>query len=68
MTLCKSCGAEIEFVVTTGGKSIPLDVLPREDGNIKVEAGTAYYMPAGEGDRVTHFATCPQAASHRKGP
>lgn len=76
MATCRSCDAEIEWARTEHGKSIPLDVGTRADGNIRVvsrvatERGMApliRYVGRGEGDRVSHFATCPNATEHRKG-
>lgn len=72
MSTCGSCGAAIEWVTTeTNARPMPLDAEPRDDGNIVVIDDLfghklARYVPAGEGDRVSHFATCPDAASHRR--
>lgn len=73
MPLCRSCRAPIEWAITEKGKRIPLDVAaaPSSDGNIVVsetpgpQANLAIVVPVGEGDRISHFATCPQANSHR---
>lgn len=66
MAVCGSCGAPVQWVKTKAGKRMPLDVGASENGNITVTDGVAYYWPPGEGDRVSHFATCPNAAQHRK--
>lgn len=73
MSRCRSCGAEVEWAVTSKGKRIPLDVGTRDDGNLRVmaslfpgEATTVQYVPPGDGDRVSHFATCPNAEEHRR--
>jgi hypothetical protein len=42
MNSCKSCGAELEWAVTTDGHRIPLDRVPVPDGNIIFD-----YMPTG---------------------
>lgn len=35
MSFCRSCGAEVEWVLTVGnGRAMPLDVVPTADGNI----------------------------------
>lgn len=75
MASCRSCGVEIEWAVTEHRKSIPLDVGTRADGNLRVESRVATergmtplvrYVKRGEGDRVSHFATCPDRDEHRK--
>jgi hypothetical protein len=40
---CRSCGADIWWIVTAAGKKMPVDA-----------------------DGTSHFATCPNAAQHRK--
>lgn len=58
---CGSCGAAIEWAITTGGKKVPLDPKPitiavtMDDGNVRIVTG-----------RQSHFASCPHAAKHRK--
>lgn len=71
MTTCRSCGAEIFWAQTKGGKAMPLDVVPREDGNVKVIGGSAFVegarQPLAPGARyVSHFATCPNSVKHRR--
>lgn len=77
MSNCRSCGASIEWAVVGGtGKRMPLDVLPDEPGSGNVrpigrfdDAGRTLLVEvvkAGEGNRVSHFATCPNAGQHRK--
>lgn len=66
MKHCKSCGAEIIWATTVAEKRIPLDAVPlmkfvQEPGSSKrnlVVRLTAVYE--------SHFATCPNAAEHRK--
>lgn len=82
MSECRSCGAEIEWVVVSkSGKNMPIDVIPTDTGNIAklptTDAATGnklveYVMQGGMlGDHrelyVSHFATCPNADQHRKG-
>ncbi len=76
--ICKSCGEKMLWVkMAATGRSNPLDVKPVENGNIQLnlngqgvilskeviakmrEKGTALLY-------LSHFATCPGAASHRK--
>ena len=70
MGRCRSCGAQIDWVVTARGKRIPLDRETSEDGNIVLAEGTARVVQPGEypGEPrfKTHFATCPDAKRWRK--
>ena len=73
---CRSCGAEIIWCKTTSGKSMPVDVAPAKGGTIEIVDGIAEI--AGEVKRdqsdaglvpflhKSHFATCPDAAKHRR--
>jgi hypothetical protein len=75
---CRSCGAEIIWTVTHKGKRMPVDAVPRSDGNIVLrqdgEKVIAEYPGKEhpslfEEDRarfVSHFATCPQSTDWRK--
>jgi len=62
---CSSCGAAIFWAVTQNKKMMPLDVEGvtkaiaeiDEDGRIRCDVRTAF---------TPHFATCPNAAKHRK--
>jgi hypothetical protein len=66
---CRSCGEPIEWARTVNGGRIPLDPGVRLDGNIQLDdAGVAHIVPAGQGSRVTHFATCHAAAKWRRHP
>lgn len=73
MPACGSCGAPIEWALTAKRKRIPLDP-QRGDGigNLR-EAGrltdgtlVVASMSPGEGNRVSHFASCPNASAHRQ--
>lgn len=74
MATCKSCGADIVWVKTESGKSMPLDASPIDptkiDGACFIENGIARFgafdLPRGTLRYVSHFATCPQAKEHRK--
>ena len=80
MSKCKSCGAEIKWITTVNGKSMPVDAEPVQfhqdpsgteifvtDGGAVVRGITA---KAGEEGTTTgynsHFATCPFADQHRR--
>ncbi len=66
-SLCKSCGADIVWIVTPAGKAMPLDA-----------KATTMWLVDGEGAqqgsprakpvqvRQSHFATCPHAEEHRR--
>ena len=79
MAKCKSCGAEIVFVKTSGGKLMPCDAHPvrywqLEKGKGKVVTLSGEVISCVfEGERfptgcahVPHWSTCPNADSHRK--
>lgn len=72
MDRCTSCGAEIEWGVTAKARRIPLDPGTVRRGNVAIVGtfsnGThaVDVVPPGEGDRVSHFATCPDANKHRR--
>lgn len=69
MATCKSCGAAIVWAKTKAGKHMPMDPEPEQ---LLVEIGTGT-----DGERIwpvvevrkawrSHWATCPQAAEHRR--
>jgi hypothetical protein len=68
---CTSCEAPIEWVRTTKGSRMPLDVGLYDDGNIDVVDGVAHvvHLPDDPGRlprRRSHFASCPHADAHRR--
>ena len=78
MAQCSTCNASIIWVVTASGAKMPIDTLPREDGNIifdgptpdhvrvlkKTEQGDLFY--ADKQRFLSHYATCPDRREHRK--
>lgn len=74
MATCRSCGADVIFTESAKGGAVAiLDEQPVPDGNIILDQhGHAVYLTKAEkaiapGPRyVSHFATCPQRARHRK--
>ena len=58
MTKCKSCGAEIEWIKTKAGKSMPVNAkamtVITEDGEVITNV------------RLSHFSSCPDANGWRK--
>lgn len=77
---CRTCGATVRWVTLDSGRALPLDPHPTVRGNVRVDeaTGRATVLDA-EAMRsntlsatpsplyVAHFATCPDAATHRKG-
>ena len=79
MPACRSCGARITWLKTPGGKSIPVDEDPTEDGNIVIDvercqlvarvfkdAEHAKAAGAEEPRYKSHFATCPDGPKWRR--
>lgn len=71
MATCKSCNAEIIFVMSgKTGKMSPLDAQPVEDGNLVILGG-AFRSASPEDRRLhrplykSHFATCADASRYR---
>ena len=58
---CRTCGAKITWAKTENGKNIPLD-FPGEARLIVMPGNTAIVQMT----YISHFATCPDAAEHRK--
>jgi hypothetical protein len=76
VSLCRTCGASIQWVETERGKRMPIDSRPSEQGTIVLRhrfaepplaiAGVPPEAFPGEPRYTSHFATCPQAADWRK--
>ena len=72
-TRCSSCGAPIIWTLTTAGSRMPVDAVKVDGGHYLVVDGTVGTTPRviyakdieGPG-YVSHFATCPTAAKHRR--
>lgn len=82
MAKCKSCGAEIIWLKTAAGRNMPVDAeevyfYADKDGKelfvtdngvvvrgVQAEPNTIPHPRIGY---VSHFATCPNADTHRKG-
>ena len=62
MAQCNSCKAQIEWVTMLSGKKMPLDI---KMATVVIEADDGRYEVISA--RTPHFATCPNAAQHRKG-
>ena len=73
MSASKSCGAPVFWCETENGKRIHNNLRRDTDGNVTIVGGNkGQKMPLavvgqpGEGTHTSHFATCPQAADHRR--
>lgn len=80
MSKCRSCGAEIIWIKTPGGKAMPCDAEPvvywqQKNGsktivlnNGEVIKGELEGIPGTETGigYISHFATCPDAERFRK--
>jgi hypothetical protein len=71
MSVCNSCGARIRWAVMPSGKRMPLDVTASASGNLVVVEPqrmlVGFAQPGDSRPRYTsHFATCPNAAAHRR--
>lgn len=79
MAKCRSCQAKVTWCITDNGKTMPVDPNPDPKGNLirtgnvvdgKLEVHAISSRDVGEELKsstryMSHFATCPQAASHR---
>ena len=69
---CRSCGAKVYWTVTGTGAAMPVDVEPSADGNISLRWNgrrvlSVYVDAKFPGPkRKAHFASCPNAAAHRR--
>ena len=79
MAECRSCLIKIDWAQLPDGKPVPVDRSSAGDpsGNLAVRrtgAGTLLARVLKQGEQpepgevrgISHFATCPQAAEHRK--
>jgi hypothetical protein len=71
MANCRSCGASVIWAETAMGKAMPLDETPTPTGNMVLITGKT--RAVNDEDRelkretyTSHFATCPDAAQHRR--
>ena len=74
----ETCRAEIIFLPTSAGKTIPIDPTPTPDGNIRIATdllgepvahvlGRTVARSATEPLYVPHWATCPDVEEFRHG-
>lgn len=74
-TVCTGCSAPIRWVLTVGGKRMPLDPDPHPDGNvirvehdglIRARVLTGDELPAQEPAWRAHWVTCPASADFKR--
>lgn len=75
-TVCTSCQAPMLMLRTPAGKAMPVDPEPSDRGNVRITGMHAHVIgkpevraelrSAGVPLFTSHFATCPNAASHRR--
>jgi len=65
MAYCSSCGAQILWGKTRSGKAMPLDAEPDPNGSWGLD-GDRIVNGTVDPRYTSHFATCPNASSHRK--
>lgn len=72
---CKSCGAPVIWAKTAAGRLAPYDAAASRDvpKGYRIVAGVSEYVKDNTGTmfpleplHTSHFATCPNAARHRK--
>lgn len=74
MSACRSCHAEVVWVVLTTGRRMPLDPAPVERGTVVLDrpdnlgrvVPASAEVPEGTPRFAPHFATCPNASAHRR--
>lgn len=62
---CRSCGAEILWVLTTNGKKMPLSVGSLEQRFVVSGAEGEEMRASFRRTYVSHFSDCSNAAQHR---
>lgn len=73
---CSGCGAPVRWVLTVGGRRMPLDPDPHPDGNVvrvTIDGGlvrakvlTGAEMPAQDVAWRAHWTTCPASEGFRR--
>lgn len=82
MSKCRSCGQEVSWVKMPSGKSMPVNneeivITPNLAGDKTIvtvegrvvkgfQVGDAFEDGVQEIGSISHFATCPNAADHRR--
>lgn len=64
ITQCRSCGAEVMWVLTKNDKRMPIDASSaNEEERARVLPGAIAHDPK---RHISHFATCPESTKWRK--
>lgn len=67
-TPCRSCGAPLIWGVTENDKRMPVDAKPEKRVVFEKRGNGLPPLARVVDTYVSHFATCPNAAQHRKPP
>jgi hypothetical protein len=62
---CRSCGVYVHWAKTAKGRPHPLSAVDPGTGNVAIRDGLAIFGAPGTGNYISHFASCPEAASWR---
>lgn len=72
---CSGCSAPMRWVLTVGGRRMPLNPEPHPAGNVvlrdtkhglRAEVLTGSQLPAQETAYRAHFVTCPRSSDYRR--
>lgn len=74
MNTCRGCGAAIQFGRTSNGKTMPIDTVASDDGNVVFEANGVDVTVLTNEQKLTdtrprfmsHFATCPDRQKFKR--
>lgn len=64
---CRSCGAEIGWVVTSKGKNMPVDAESLSDEDLEVLGRVGEKLDYRHGEHISHFSTCPESKDWKGG-
>ena len=69
VTSCRSCNARIVWMATKAGKRIPVDAKTVDERRIEWGPSRGDVLPLFQQKlgHIAHFATCPNADTHRRG-
>lgn len=65
-TKCRACEAEIAFVKTKRGRSMPVDAESLTEEDVEILGRVGDSVEYRHGEHVSHFSTCASASSFRR--